>query len=97
MKITLEEAARIARLAHLRFSDEDLSRMRGQLDLILDYVGVLQALPPAPADPKGAGALSVEGQPLREDKPLPSLDTEEALRAAPESGQGHFTVPRVIA
>lgn len=96
MKITLEEAARIARLAHLRLSDEDLTRMRGQLDLILDYVGVLQALPPTTAETK-AGALTGEGQPLREDAPLPSLDTEEALGEAPESGQGHFKVPRVIA
>jgi aspartyl-tRNA(Asn)/glutamyl-tRNA(Gln) amidotransferase subunit C len=96
MKITLEEAARIARLAHLRLTDEDLTRMRGQLDLILDYAGVLQTLPPESADPK-AGALTGEDRPLREDKPIPSLDTEEALRAAPESGQGHFTVPRVIA
>jgi len=93
MKITLEEAARIARLAHLRFSDEDLARMRGQLDGILEHVGSLQALDLGGIDPSEAAAAPA----LREDTPIPSLGAEEALEAAPESGQGHFMVPRVIA
>jgi len=95
MKITLEEAARIARLAHLSLPDEDLARMRGQLDLILEYMGVLAALDPAAAGPPGA--KPADPGPLREDDIVPSLDTEETLAAAPESGEGHFKVPRVIA
>jgi aspartyl-tRNA(Asn)/glutamyl-tRNA(Gln) amidotransferase subunit C len=96
MRITLEEAARIARLAHLRFSDDGLARMRGQLDLILEHVGALQALDLAGSGtsaPAGEG----EAQVLREDAPLPTLGSGEALEASPESGQGHFKVPRVIA
>ena len=95
MKITLEEAARIARLAHLRFSDEDLARMRCQLDMILEHVGALQALDLDGIDPSEAAAAAAPA--LREDTPIPSLGAEEALEAAPESGQGHFMVPRVIA
>jgi len=96
MKITLEEAARIARLAHLRFSDEDLARMRGQLDVILEHVGSLQALDLGGIDPSEAAAAAAAPA-LREDTPIPSLGAEEVLEAAPESGQGHFMVPRVIA
>lgn len=94
MKITLEEAARIARLAHLRFSDEDLARMRSQLDMILEHVGALQALALDGIDSSETAAAAPA---LREDTPIPSLGAEEALEAAPESGQGHFMVPRVIA
>ncbi len=98
MKITLEEAARIARLAHLRFSDEDLARMRGQLDLILEHVGALQKLDVGDIGGIGSAVEPARDAPasLREDKPIAPLGSECALDAAPESGQGHFLVPRVI-
>jgi len=97
MRITLEEVRRIARLAHLQFSDDALERLRGQLDQILDYITVLDrmdvsgvATSSGPAGPPPAGG------PLREDVPGPTLSPEDALSNAPESGEGHFTVPRVI-
>ena len=44
MKIGREEVIRIARLAHIRFSEEELERLRGQLDQILSYVDKLNEL-----------------------------------------------------
>jgi len=96
MKITLEEVRRIAQLAHLQFSDDELERLRGQLDQILGYVDQLKELDTEGIDLASSGA-SERVAPLREDKPQPSLPPEEALANAPESGRGHFKVPRVLA
>jgi aspartyl-tRNA(Asn)/glutamyl-tRNA(Gln) amidotransferase subunit C len=94
MKISLEEVRRIARLAHLEFSDAELGRLAGELDRILDYVGQLGQLDVEGVDP--AAAVSPASQPLRPDRLLPCLTQEQALAGAPRSGRGHFQVPRVI-
>jgi aspartyl-tRNA(Asn)/glutamyl-tRNA(Gln) amidotransferase subunit C len=96
MKITLEEVRRIARLAHIQFSgasDEELERMRGQLDQILVYIDKLSELDTDGVEP----ATGLAAGCLRDDVPRATLAGEEALSNAPESGRGHFKVPRVIA
>lgn len=97
MRITLQEARRIAHLAQLQFSDDDLERMRGHLDRILEYVAMLDALPtegvePAVGPPSPDGA----GPGMREDVVQPTLPTDEALAGSPESGRGHYKVPRIL-
>ncbi|HZI95169.1 MAG TPA: Asp-tRNA(Asn)/Glu-tRNA(Gln) amidotransferase subunit GatC [Patescibacteria group bacterium] len=95
MKITLEEVSRVAHLAHLRFSDAELDRLRGQLDQILAYIDKLNELKTEGVEPATGGAIGLV-PPMREDRPGPTLSPEEALANAPESGRGHFKVPRVI-
>jgi aspartyl-tRNA(Asn)/glutamyl-tRNA(Gln) amidotransferase subunit C len=99
MKITLEEVRRIARLAHIQFpgaSDEELESMRGQLDQILVYMDKLSELDTEEVEPAAAVAADTTGR-LRDDAPRPTLAGEEALSNAPESGRGHFKVPRIMA
>ena len=95
MKITREEVIRIARLAHLRFSEEELERLRGQLDQILAYVGKLNELETTGVEP-AVGTPAGSPPPDRQDNPAATLPNERALENAPESGAGHFKVPRVI-
>ncbi|HEY3175455.1 MAG TPA: Asp-tRNA(Asn)/Glu-tRNA(Gln) amidotransferase subunit GatC [Candidatus Polarisedimenticolia bacterium] len=98
MKITLEEVRRIAGLAHIQSSDagdEELELMRGQLDQVLAFVDKLNALDTRGVEPAIGVAEGMTG-PLREDVPGATLAEEEALSNAPESGRGHFKVPRVI-
>ena len=95
MKITLEEVSRVAHLAHLRFSDAELERLRGQLDQILGYIDKLNELKTDGVDPATGGATGLVA-PMRDDRLGPTLTLEEALSNAPESGRGHFKVPRVI-
>lgn len=94
MKITLEEVRRIAGLAHLDFPDDELRRLAGDLDRILQYVDQLARLDVGEVEP--AAAVSTEGPKPREDRLLPCLTQEQALANAPKSGRGHFRVPRVI-
>lgn len=94
MKITLEEVRRIAALAHLDFPEDDLRRLAGELDRILEYIDQLAQLDVDGIEP--ALSLTAEHPPPREDRAGECLTNEEALANAPESGRGHFKVPRVI-
>ena len=97
MKITLEEARRIAQLAHMRFDDDiELDRLRGQLEQILGYIGKLGELDTGGVEPAVGLAAGIMG-PLREDTLLPTLPEGEVVANAPECGRGHFKVPRIIA
>jgi len=95
MKITLDEVRRIAGLAHLAFPDEDLERLRGQLDHILSYMETLAELDTEGVEPF-TGPEPMERESLRPDEPGPTLTPREALSNAPEQGQQHFKVPKVI-
>ena len=98
MKITLDEVKRIARLAHLQFADQELEVLRGQLDQILAYIDKLKELDTEGVEP-AVGVTGAGGeQPiaLRDDVPGETLPRDSALANAPESGEGHFRVPKVI-
>ena len=98
MKITLDEVRRIAGLARIELegaTDEELERMRDQLDHILAYIDKLDELDTEGVEAATGVALGMTG-PLRDDVLRATLPGEEALSNAPESGRGHFKVPRVI-
>ena len=98
MKITLDEARRIARLAHLQCVDRDLEVLRGQLDQILQFVDKLAKLDTEGVEPdvEPAGLIERRPQVLRDDSPGPTLSQDEALAGAPDGGEGHFRVPRIL-
>jgi len=93
-RISLDEVKKVAKLARLHLDDDELSRMRGQLDAILDSMGALSKLDVEGVPPT---FLVLEtGTPLRADVPRPSLPRHEVLRAAAASEEGAFSVPKVM-
>ncbi len=97
MPATTEEVQKIADLAHLRFSAEELEVFVSQFKRILDYFEQLKTAPTEGVEPT-YHALQ-ESNPeagLREDQMRPSLDVQVAIEQAPQSGKGYFTVPKVI-
>jgi aspartyl-tRNA(Asn)/glutamyl-tRNA(Gln) amidotransferase subunit C len=94
MKLTLDEVRRVARLAHLELDQRSEERLRGSLDQILRYMEKLNELDTSDVPP--ALGVTEEGSERRDDVEEPGLSSEEALANAPDSGQGHFKVPRVI-
>lgn len=94
MKITSEEARRIARLAHLDFSDAEHEELARQLNDILEYVERIGALDTSAVSP--TSHIQESGEAFRDDVERPSLPEAEVLSNAPESDGGHFKVPRVI-
>jgi aspartyl-tRNA(Asn)/glutamyl-tRNA(Gln) amidotransferase subunit C len=89
MKITREEAKRIAELAHLEFDDAGLERMADEMTKILSYIDQLSEI-------EGSTDMSVGATPLREDVARPGVAREAVERNAPAFRDGHFVVPKVI-
>ena len=98
MKITREEARRIADLAHLEFDDAGLERMAAELTKILSYIDQLREVDTGVGTgfsrswPAEAGPHT----PLREDEPHPGVAREDVQRNAPSWRDGFFVIPKVI-
>ncbi len=84
---------RIAELARLELSEEEVARMTGELARIVAYVGQLEELALDGVPPT---AHAVSELPLRDDEPAPSLDPEVVLREAPRAVDGAFAVPTFV-
>ncbi len=94
MAVTIKDVEHIAQLAKLNFSEEEKANFTDQFNQILTFMEKLNEL-----DTKNVEPLSqvIELQNvLREDKVVPSLPTEEALKNAPAKTDRFFKVPKVI-
>lgn len=97
MKITRQDVERVAALAHLELTPEELARMQQQLDSILGYIEKLNELDTTNVEPM-AQALA-EARPdaaWRVDSTSAGLPRPQALAAAPDADQTFFKVPKVI-
>lgn len=97
MSITQQQVLKIASLANLKLSDDDVARYTKDLEEILKYVALLNTVDTTGVEPMAQVLHAGNQTPLREDTPGPSFQQETALRCAPLAGAGHFKVPRVIA
>jgi len=93
-KISLEEVKKVARLARLSPSEDELKAMQHDLDAILGYVALLDAVDTTGVEPTAHAITLVS--PLRDDDVRPSLSQADALAAAPASREGGFSVPKVM-
>jgi aspartyl-tRNA(Asn)/glutamyl-tRNA(Gln) amidotransferase subunit C len=98
-KVTVEEVERVAELASLELTPEEIPGMVGNLNAILDYVAELNELDTTGVAPlaqitelPGAGGSSE----LRQDSIEPSLNRAAVMPEAPESDGRFFKVPKVI-
>lgn len=94
MKISREEVAHVAQLARLNLGDDQMERLTGQLNDILESMEKLNQLDTSGV-PSTNHALELTGA-LREDEVKPSLEREKVLANAPDSNGEAFVVPRVI-
>lgn len=94
MALTLDEVRKVALLARLRLSDEELERMQHQLSDILDYMQVLQQVDVTDVPPTAQVTDVVNI--VRPDEVRPSLTVAEALANAPTRENGYFKVKPVF-
>ena len=98
-KVTVEEVVRVAELAHLELTPEEIRGMLTDLNAILDYVAELNQLDTSGVAPLAQvselGNAVVAGTP-RADQVEPSLNRAVVMQEAPESDQVFFKVPKVI-
>ena len=92
--ISREEVHHVARLARLSLTDEELERMREQLDAILAYIDKLRELDVEGVEPTSHAAPLVNV--MRDDDVTPGLSQEAALANAPDRAGELFRVPRII-
>ncbi len=92
-KLTREEVAHIAALAHIALGEAELALYQEQLSAILDHAVQLQALD-TDAIPPTASVLPLRTV-LREDETASTLPVADALANAPAVRDNCFVVPPV--
>ncbi len=88
-----EWVLRVANLARLKLTEEEVETFSRQLGDILNFVRQLEELDTSGVEPY---IQETEGTPMREDEPREGLSREEALGNAPEREDGFFVVPRIV-
>lgn len=97
MKITEREVRYVAELANLRLTEEEVARLRADLDEILVHMDKLNELDTTAVEPMAQVLFEAEEtSTLREDEERQGLGSEIALANAPLAGAGCFKVPKVI-
>jgi aspartyl-tRNA(Asn)/glutamyl-tRNA(Gln) amidotransferase subunit C len=99
MKISREDVLRVAELANLELSEQEVSTLQSQLDHILEYVGKLNELDTSNVEPLAQVLAEVavgENPALRDDVVVPCNIATDALAAAPDPAPPYFRVPKVI-
>ena len=97
MKITEQEVRRVAELANLALTEDEIVRMTQDMDGILEQMEKLKELDTSNVEPMSQVLYdSEETATLRADVERKPLSNTDALANAAVSGQGYFKVPRVI-
>jgi aspartyl-tRNA(Asn)/glutamyl-tRNA(Gln) amidotransferase subunit C len=86
-----EQVLHVAKLAKLQLDDAELAQMAGELSSVLEHVERIRELDLADVEPT-SHAVDVAGV-MRADEPVPCLDRDAVLAAAPEPVDGGFGVP----
>ena len=92
--LTRADVEHVAYLARLGLTGEELARLEGQINHILDQYAKLAELD-TDAIPPTAQTIELENI-LREDVVTPSLPAEAVLANAPERDGDFFVVPAIL-
>lgn len=94
MALTKADIARLAGLARIELTDDELAMLAPQLDVILAAVERVSEV--ASDDiPPTSHALPLTNV-FRPDAVRPSLTAEQALSGAPDQEDGRFRVPQIL-
>ena len=93
---TIDEAQvrKVAKLARLELSEEEIAEFTGQLSAILGYVEKMEELDTEAVEPL-AHSLPVSNV-FREDRATGSIGPEAALANAPRRDEQFFLVPKIL-
>ena len=92
--ITREDVVHVAALARLGLTDEEIDRMQGQLNRILEAVGELQSVDTSSVGPT-AQVIALENV-MRDDVARPGIEREAALANAPAREGSLLRVPVIL-
>jgi aspartyl-tRNA(Asn)/glutamyl-tRNA(Gln) amidotransferase subunit C len=92
--LSRRDVEHVALLARLGLTDDELARLEGQLNHILDQYAILAELHTEHIPPT-AQTIELENI-LREDENRPSLNRDEILGQAPQRAGDYFVVPPIL-
>ena len=94
MRITDEDVRSIAELARLGLTEDEVARLRSDLEAILGYVDLLEGVDTTGVEPT-AHVLDIP-TPMRSDEVRDVLPVSEVVRNAPEHDEQSMLVPKVL-
>jgi len=89
---------KVAGLAHLEITDDEVSIYEPQMNEIVAYIEQLNELDTSDV-PVSIGGLTKESESTdadRDDVKAESLGQKKALEQAPSAVEGHFQVPNIL-
>jgi len=93
-RLTSDVVAKVARLARLDLTPDELEAATARLGDMLDHFAEIDALDLSDVEPMTQPYLLVNV--MRDDVEQPCLDRDEVLAGAPQVEDGRFRVPAVI-
>ena len=94
MALDKATVARIASLARIKVTEEEQTRLAGELTQILTWIEQLNEVPTDGVEPMtSVGHLKM---PMREDVVTDGGLRDKLLANAPQEARGFFTVPKVV-
>ncbi len=91
--IDKETVLKVAELARLQLTEEEIELFSEQLKDILDFVNTMNEVDTENVEPF---VLESETTPMREDEVGPTLPRKEIEKNAPQFEDGYFVVPRIF-
>ena len=88
------DIAKVAKLARIALTSEELSEYGHQLEDILEHAERVQALPTDGVEPTSHPIPMVNA--FRDDEAGTCLEPDSFLAMAPDSQDGMFRVPRIL-
>lgn len=97
MSLSEQDIRRVAELANLALTDDEVASMVRDLSGILTHVDKLNELDTAGVEPMAQVIFEAgDTATLREDRERPPLGNHDAVANAPLAGAGYFKVPKVF-
>ncbi len=93
-RISAADVVKVAKLARLDLTTEEIDRITGELSGMLDHFADVDALDLSAVEPMSQPYPLINV--FREDVVQPCLDRDEVLAAAPAAEDGRFRVPPIV-
>ncbi len=94
MKITKEQVEHVAHLARLNLSEEEISSLTTDMEMILEFADQMNEI--TFEDVNATAHVIPLQNVFRDDVLQPSMERETLLENAPSHEKGCYTVPKVV-